>query len=581
MESLEWNLDELFESSEAFYAEIDKTKLLLEDIKKYEKIEMNASVLEEMLNEKWKIKEMSNNILVYGSLRYYKNINDEESIKLKKDAEEFNSEVNTKLMFIDRMILSLGIDKVLLFVDENPKLETYRFSLCNLFRLKEHIMSNEINEKIKNNNINISEEVSRYNNILRDIKYGYINIDGEDILLTSSNLAKYLSSRDRDVRKQAYSIVGEANQKELDGFADIINKIYGYRIENANLEEYDSVLKKVLYEENINSRIINELIKTVNNNLNLAHEYLKIKASLLGVDEAYLYDFNVPLDSNLRIEYSLDEAKNIILNALSVLGKEYIDVVKLLFDGHIDAVIDENKHQSITFSWNTYSFMNYRGSYVDLKNMIHEIGHIVNYYLSQKKQPFMYEDSTIFVGETASIINEILLNRYLRKNARSKEEEIFYLSKEIENYFTTVFKQTMYTEFEDDLYNNKRNMKLTKEVLSEKYGNIIRKYYGNIKYEEVDNNGWCRLGHLYRHSYYPYKYATGLLMASAVCDSLIDKKKLEIADYINFLSAGSSMYSLDLLKLLNINLINTDVMQSGFNVMAEDIEELKKVLYNK
>ena len=212
MESLEWNLDELFESSEAFYAEIDKTKLLLEDIKKYEKIEMNASVLEEMLNEKWKIKEMSNNILVYGSLRYYKNINDEESIKLKKDAEEFNGEVNTKLMFIDRMILNLGIDKVLLFVDENPKLETYRFSLCNLFRLKEHIKSNEINEKIKNNNINISEEVSRYNNILRDIKYGYINIDGEDILLTSSNLAKYLSSRDRDVRKQAYSIVGEAKR---------------------------------------------------------------------------------------------------------------------------------------------------------------------------------------------------------------------------------------------------------------------------------------------------------------------------------------------------------------------------------
>lgn len=581
MEKLEWNLDDLFESSEVFYNEIDKIKLLLEDIKKYEKIEMNASVLEEVLDEKWKIKEMSNNILVYGSLRYYKNINDEESVKLKKDAEEFNSEVNTKLMFIDRMILSLGIDKVLSFIDENSKLEIYRFSLCNLFRLKEHIMSSEITERIKNNNSNISDEVSRYNNILRDINYGYININGEDILITSSNLAKYLSSRDRDVRKQTYFIVGEANQKELNGFADIINKIYGYRIENAGLEEYDCVLDKVLFEDNVNSKIINKLIRTVNNNLNLAYEYLKIKASLLGVDEVHLYDFNVPLDSNLRIEYSLDEAKNIILNALSVLGREYIDVVQLLFDGHIDAVIDENKHQSITFSWNTYSFMNYRGSYVDLKNMIHEIGHIVNYYLSQKKQPFMYEDSTIFVGETASIINEILLNRYLRKNARSKEEEIFYLSKEIENYFTTVFKQTMYTEFEDDLYNTKKNIELTKEVLCEKYGNIIRKYYGNVKYDEMDNNSWCKLGHLYRYSYYPYKYATGLLMASAVCDSLINNGNVEICDYINFLSAGSSMYSLDLLKLLNIDLINTDVMQSGFNVMAEDIEELKKVLYNK
>jgi len=253
-----------------------------------------------------------------------------------------------------------------------------------------------------------------------------------------------------------------------------------------------------------------------------------------------------------------------------------------LLDGHIDAELNENKHQSITFSWNTYSFMNFKGSYNDLKNMVHEIGHIVNYYLSKKEQPFLYEDSTIFVGETASIVNEILLNRYLYKNANTDEERIFYLSKEIENYFTSVFKQTMYTEFENDLYTIKTNSKLTDEVLSKQYNNIIKKYYGNdIIYDEIANIEWARLGHLYRWSYYPYKYATGLLIASVVVDSLVDKKTLSKEEYIKFLSAGSSKYSLDLLKIINIDLINTDIFNEGFNVLSEDIDKLHKVLHLK
>ena len=313
--------------------------------------------------------------------------------------------------------------------------------------------------------------------------------------------------------------------------------------------------------------------------LELAQKYLQIKSDLLEIEEPHLYDFGVPLDSNLKIKYSLEEAKEIILKALEPLGPEYIEVVKILFDGHIDAELNENKHQSITFSWHTYSFMNFRGAYIDLKNMIHEIGHIVNYYLSKKEQPFIYENSTIFVGETASIVNEILLNRYLYKNANTQEEKIFYLSKEIENYVSSVFKQTMYTEFENDLYYVKTTSELTSEVLSEKYSSIIRKYYGsNITYDEIANIEWTRLGHLYRWSYYPYKYATGLLMASVVVDSLVDKKSLSKENYIKFLSAGSSQYSLDLLKILNIDLINTDIIEAGFNVMSKDIEELHKVL---
>ncbi len=579
MTKLEWNLQEIFANNQTFYDEINNVKQLLEDIKKYQEAELNSTLLLKLLDKKWKIKEISNNILIYGSLMYYKNINDDECIELKRVAETFNNDVNTILKFIDRKILDLGFGKVSSFIVENPKLEIYKLSLYNLFRLQEHIQLDEINQKIKENSDSINEQLNIYNNLLRDIKYESINVDGEEVKITSSNFAKYISSRDRETRKQTYFVVNNAFQKEKDNFANILNRIYGFRIENSLLEKYSSVLEKILFEENINPEIINKLIESVNNNLGLIQEYLKIKSDLLEIEEPHLYDFGVPLNSNLKIKYSLEEGKEIILKSLEPLGQEYIEIVKTLFDGHIDAELNENKHQSITFSWHTYSFMNFRGAYIDLKNMIHEIGHIVNYYLSKKEQPFIYEDSTIFVGETASIVNEILLNRYLYKNANTEEEKIFYLSKEIENYFSSVFKQTMYTEFENDLYKIRTNSELTSEILCDRYFKILKKYYGNnITYDQIANVEWTRLGHLYRWSYYPYKYATGLLMASVVVDSLVDKKSLSKEEYIKFLSAGSNQYSLDLLKILNIDLVNTNIIESGFNVMAEDIKELQKIL---
>ena len=579
MTKFEWNLQEMFANNQSFYDEINNVKQLLEDIKKYEEAELNSTLLLKLLDKKWEIKEISNNILIYGSLMYYKNVNDNECIELKKIAESFNNDVNTILKFIDRKILALGFKKVSSFIVENPKLEIYKLSLHNLFRLEEHIQPDEINQKIKENCDSINEQLSIYNNLLRDIEYGIINKDGEKIKITSSNFAKYISSRNRDTRKQTYYVVNNAFQKEKDSFANLLNRIYGCRIENSILEKYNSVLEKILFEENINPEIISKLIESVNNNLGLIQNYLKIKSDLLEIEEPHLYDFGVPLDNNLKIKYSLEDAKEIILKALEPLGLEYIEVVKTLFDGHIDAELNENKHQSITFSWHTYSFMNFRGAYIDLKNMIHEMGHIVNYYLSKKQQPFIYEDSTIFVGETASIVNEILLNRYLYKNATTEEEKIFYLSKEIENYFSSVFKQTMYTEFENDLYKVRTNSELTSEILCERYYNILKKYYGNnITYDQIANVEWTRLGHLYRWSYYPYKYATGLLMASIVVDSLVNKKILSKEDYFKFLSSGSSQYSLDLLKILNIDLLNSNIIESGFNVMAEDIKELQKIL---
>ena len=582
METLKWDLTYFFENTRSFYEEMEKVNSKVSEIEKYKGEKLTSKSLLDLLNKKWEIKELTNNILIYGSLKYYQNIKSDECIKMKNDAEVFNNEMNTKLKFVDNKILELGKDIILRFIEENPALKIYELSIDNLFRMQEHIQDEKTNNQIKENIDAINEQLNVYNKLLKDIKYEKIIIDDEEVEITNSNIAKYLSSRDRDTRKQAYFSVNGSYMDQKNEFATILDSIYCLRIKNANLQKYNSVLENVLHQENIDSKIISSLINAVNNNLDLIQKYFEIKADILEIENPHLYDLGISLDNDLSIKFTLEEAIEIIKTALKPLGKEYLEVVNKLLDGHIDAELDENKHQSIIFSWHTYSFMNFKGSYNDLKNLIHEIGHIVNYYLSKNKQPFIYEDSTIFVGETASLINEILLLNYLYNNANSKEEKIFYLSKQIENYFTTIYKQTMYTEFENELYSLKLEQELTVELLCEKYEKVIKKYYGNnICYDDISFVEWARLGHLYRWSYYPYKYATGLLIASVVVNSLVNEKTLTKEQYLEFLSSGSSLYSLELLKMLNIDMTNSAIIDNGFKVLENDIKELQKILIKK
>ena len=575
---LEWNLKDLFVDNNAFYQEIDNVKAALIELKNNSKGKLNSEKLLTLLDEEWKIKKSINYILVYGSLMYYKDINNEECIALKREAEEFNNTISSELKAVDTVILNYGQEKVLELCRIDDRFKIYEQYLNNLFRMQEHVQNEEINDRIKKNNDLINEQKNNYNELLKNINYGEIEKNNSTITLTATNINKYLAARDRETRKQAFLAFNRSFETITDTLASSLNEVLRYRIENAELEGYNSVLEETLFTENIDSKILTSLIKSVNDNLPLIQEYLKIKAAAIDIDQPHLYDFNVPLDNGIKRKFTLEEAIDIIKKALAPLGEEYLKTIDILLDGHIDATPSEKKNQSIIFSWQDYSFLNFRGRYADVKNLIHELGHIVNYYLSKKKLPFMYEDSTVFVGETASIVNEILLTQYLIKNSQSDEEKIYYLSLEIENYFTSVFKQTMDTEFEDELYNYCQSEELTAPILADKYFEIIKKYYGeDVIYDKEIETEWTRLGRLWRWSYYSYKYATGLLIASNVVNALTIEHTLTNEKYIKFLEAGSSLYSLELLNLLNIDLTNSDVINDGFKVLRKDINELEKI----
>lgn len=573
-----WNLENIFKNENEFYECINEVKIKVEEIKRYKDVKIDEKSLLEMLNEKWTIKELANKILVYGSLSYYKNIDSENCIKLKSDAEEIDVFINAELNFIDRKILECDNKKVDSFLKKNAGLKVYELYLNNLFRKEKHVPKDEVEKVISDNTSKMNLEINKYNELLRNIDYGEIEINGENVQININNFIKFLTSKDRHLREQVYLKVNESFKNKSSEFSNILDALIRYRIENSNHEGYQSVLEKVLHDDNIDFKIVDSLIKSVNNNLGFLQKYLQFRARIVGIENPHLYDFGVPIEDDLNIKFSIEEAIKIIKEALKPLGDKYLEVVDYLLDGHVDYLCDEAKHQSITFSWNSYSFMNFRGRYNDLKNLIHELGHIVNYYLSSKKQPFIYADSTIFVGEISSLVNEILLNRYLYEHAKNESEKIFYLNKGLENFFTTVYKQMMYTELEVDLYQTRLGKELTQVDFSEKYIALVKKYYGDdIVYDEVANIEWCRLGHLYRWSFYPFKYANGLIIANIVVDSLVNKS-LRVDDYQKFLEAGSSLYPLDILKILKVDLSDLKMISDGFNIFKSDLNYLEELV---
>ncbi len=573
---LVWDLTKIFKDDDEFYQNIEKLKERIKELKQKKSL-MNENNILEFLEEKWLIKEYANNILIYGSLHYYQDVNSKRALEMKKKGEQLNDEINLDLDFIEEMILKMKMETLM----ESPKFLKYKFYLDNRFRLKDYFQKGITNRKIIEYSAKINAQLVNYNKINNNLDFGTIFIEEKEIKLNLANISQYLSSKEREIRKQAYNSFKKTYWQKEEELANILKNIYQFRFEICKLEKYNSLLEKALFNENIDVDVIENLIKSVNDNLPLMQKYLSLKTKSLGLSKTYLYDYSVSFGKEMERDFPLEEGIEIIREALKPLGKTYLSIVdELLEQGHIDALLNKNKHQSITFSWGLYSFLNYKNRYLDLKNLIHELGHLVNTYLSKKHQPYIYEDSTVFIGEIGSLVNEILLNRYLLMKASNDEERLYYLSMNIENFITQVFKQTMFTEFEQNLsFHLLQGRKLETDIFNNEYGMLITKYYGKeFSDDEGAKRGWACLGHLYRWSYYVYQYATGFLIANYIVNSLVLEKKLDNKKYLDFLSKGKSNYSLELLKEIGIDLTSYEILKKGFKGFELDVDYFSKVL---
>lgn len=581
-----WDLTLIYKTDEYFEKDYERVSKEINDITRYKGILVkSASNLLGYLKLSNELERKLYKLYYYANLK-----NDQDTTNTKYQAmlgkvknlltkfEELDAYADPELMSIDYSL----IEK---YYEEEKELKEYEFVLSNLFRFKKHILSKEVEEVLSSLSNSLNNSSETYELLTdSDMKFGKIlDENNEEVELTESNYSVFLHSKDRRVRKEVFNKIlttyGEYKNTISSTFAGNVDTLTTL----AKLKKYDSSLEAALFSDNVDKEVYNNLIKTVKDNLNVLYKYFKLKKDFLKLDEFHLYDQYVDLVEENTKQYTFLEAKDLVIEALSVLGEDYIKNLNKAFDERwIDVYNNKGKrggaYSSGFYDTKPYVLLNYEGTINDVSTLAHELGHSMHTYYSCLNNPYQYSSYKIFVAEVASTVNELLLNFHLL-NKGSKEDKKYILSNLMNLFKATIYRQTMFAEFERDMHNLKeQGGVLTNEVLCDNYYKLNLDYFGpdvvvddEIKYE------WERIPHFY-YNFYVYKYAIGLSCACYIVDNILNKKEYALENYLKFLSSGGSDYPINELKIAGIDVTKKDVIESAIKMFDNFIEQFKELM---
>ena len=392
-----------------------------------------------------------------------------------------------------------------------------------------------------------------------------------------------------DKNQNHRKIIFDAYTKEYKKCNKIIADLYINKLKNdialSKTEKYDSLLSKKLFELELDNDIVEKLIEKVNKNLCIMHNSIKIKKEILGLDKLHFYDSSLSLCSIPKIEYSIEDAIQLIKNSLNILGEERIQIVDKMFnEGWVDVYSKKNKRSAsytcISYFGAPYILCNFDGSINSVRTLAHEIGHAFNVFYSKQQNNFEYFEFSYFLTEIASKVNELLFNEYMINNCKSEEEKIYILNNIIGSLINSLFGQVMLTEFEDKIVKKiENNERVNNKTLNDTYLNICKKYNGNeMVYDENIKYGWSKIQHyVMQDSYYLYQYSIGAAIACNVVRRILNNEFGILDKYIKFLSVGNSIPIKDALAYLDIDLESGEYMDNAFIIINESINKLKNL----
>ena len=579
-DEFKWDLTKIIKNDKEYEEYVGKINKLADDILNMKgHILDNSKSLKKYLETSNEMNLLIERLYIYSFLLYYSDTTNNSYKEKSLTAEKLNDDISKKLSFVDVELLSKDYEYVKnLLVDD---LEEYKFYFEKLFRYKDMTLS-ENEEKI------ITEATSAFgtgHDAFNEIDNSDVYFDNvKGIELTHSNFIKFLKDKNQEVRKEAF-------KKYYKYFIDRKNTLAacyaGHIKENffiSNIRKFNSPLEYSLYHDNIDKKLYSNLIEVCHEKRELMYDYLKLRKEYLKLDEMHMYDIYVDMVDLDNSEVSYDEAKNIIFEALKPLGEEYLTDLKKAFDNSWIDVLPNDGKRSGAYEWNTYRIdpyvsINFENNMDSVNTLIHELGHAMHSYYSDKNNSYMYNSYPIFLAEIASTVNEVLLNEYLINNAKSKEEKIKYICKFLNQVRTTIFRQTKFAEFESIMHDKyKNNIPLTEKEFSDTYYELNKLYYGDsiISDDEIRLE-WARIPHFYT-SFYVYKYATGLASALIIANNILNKEENAIDNYKKFLSSGCSDYPLNILKKCNIDITDKKVLENAFTLFENRLNELKELI---
>lgn len=582
-----WDLSKVYSSSDEVKADIEKLKTRVDDYLKYKgKITSSSDMLLKATDDYFALARILDKLIVYSHMKFDEDKGVSESESLMGIVDKFADEVSEKLAFYTPEVLSADYDKIKNFIAGNESLEKYSFMFEDLFREKRHILPLEQEEMMARLGEILSSPENTFR-VLDDVNLKFDDItdeNGNKVVLNNSNYSNYLKSEDRNVRKEAFESLYKSYSNYKNTFASLLRGNVKSNFFVSNTRKYNSPLEMSLYSDNIDKKLYTSLIEKVHNNLDIMEEYMRVRKDILGILDVHMYDVYAPLVKNISRSYTFEEAKDLVLKALEPLGEVYINDLKGLFDSNCIDVYNNLNKRSGAYSWGCYDtlpyvLLNFEGKFYDVSTIAHELGHSMHSLYSTKYQDYHDHGYPIFLAEIASTVNEILLNKYCSLHAENKEEKAYYLNNLLENFRTTLVRQTMFAEFELMIHDLEANGEvLTDELLCNTYLKLNKKYFTDeaisddlIKFE------WARIPHFYT-SFYVYKYATGISVASRIVSDILSGKEGALDNYMKFLASGGSDYPLEILKKVEIDIENDDTIDKALDMFRETLKEFEEIM---
>ncbi len=482
-------------------------------------------------------------------------------------------------------ILAIPEETIEQFYRDEPALETYRRAIYKIRRRREHVLS-EAEENLLAGADEMAQGPETVYAVFANSDLTFPDVEdsaGEKHALSAATYITYLSSPDRVLRKNAFHTLytrwGEFRNAVAAILCSQVKQLQFF----ANARHYPDSLSAALDVTEVPTQVYHNLIDAVHANFDKMHRYMALRKKLMGVDELHMYDIYTPMVPDADVEVTMDEAKQTVYEALSPLGERYRAILKEGFENRwMDCYPNPGKRSGAYSSGeqvHPFVLMNYNGNLDDMFTLAHEFGHAIHSYLSTKTQPFVNSNYVIFVAEVASTCNEALLMQYLLGKTTDKKQRAYLINHFLEQFRTTLYRQTMFAEFEMKLGElNQAGVPLTAEKLSEVYYDLNKQYYGDaIICDEEIAMEWARVPHFY-YNYYVFQYATGYSAAIALSQRILKEGAPAVEDYLNFLSGGSSKDPISLLRGAGVDMATTKPVNDALTLFGELLDEMESLM---
>ena len=582
-----WNLSDIYENYSAWEKDFEKVSELKKELAGFKGQFGNEGKLLEFFQKQEEMDKISYKLYRYPQLARDLNSSDKEAVEHLQKVQFLFAEISTELSWVNSELVENreNIEKWI----EKKEFDDYRFGLKNLFRLQKHILEEKESKLLSYYSSFFSSPRSIYSEVtVTDVEWPQVTLSsGEKVDVTPANYSKILSTnRNQEDRKLMFQTFYTIYEKKKNTIGAIYNSILQKGIASKKAYNYDSFLLSHLESDNIPEEIYLNLVNTAKNNTKPLQRYLKLRKKILGLEKYYNFDGSINL-IEFDKEYEYDDAKEIVLNSVAPLGKDYVEKMKkAISEGWLDVFEAKGKrtgaYSAGVYGVHPYMLLNYNKTLDSVFTLAHELGHTLHTLYSDENQPFSMADYTIFVAEVASTFNERLLLDYMLENTNDPKERIALLEQEIGNIVGTFYFQALLADYEYQAHKlAEAGEPITAEVLSKIMEDLFDKYYGDIiEKDDLIYIFWARVPHFFNSPFYVYQYATCFASSAILYEKMINssdesEKKQTLDKYIQLLSSGGNDFPMEQLKKAGVDLSKIETIEAvakQFDLLLDKLE---------